>query len=155
MSGQDAELVQAVATEIARAELVKRALIAFTTVLVIAVLVLGVYTLNVVLTAVKEIRATQQIGSPTLKAIADQQDDIEQAATSSTQLLDLILDCFDPESECAKESAADRAAQVGAYNAAVIAAHYCTDQVLPDLYTLQELTTCVGQRLDGREGDQR
>lgn len=121
-------------------------------VIVAVVMTPGFYRLEQI---IGEIRKTQQTGSPTLVAISEQQDDIEKAANSSTQLLDLILDCFDPESECAKEGAADRAAQVGAYNAAVIAAHYCTDQILGPTYTLEELTTCVGARLDGHEGNHR
>lgn len=155
MSEHDAELVQAVATKVARAELMKRGLITITTVLVIAVLVLGYRTLTTVQTAVREIRATQESGSPVLRAIIAQQEDIQATATITAQLAALLFGCFDPSSECAKESAAREAEQRGAYNAAVIAAQYCTDQILPRVYTLEELTNCVGQRLDGHEGDQR
>src|SRR5688500_3117755 len=107
MSEHDAELVQAVATEVARAEFWKRVGIAITVGLVSVILALGVYTLNVVRTAVKEIRATQKSGSPALKAISAQQDDIEA-------INDLILGCLDPNSECGRRAAADEAAQAGA-----------------------------------------
>lgn len=153
MSDQDAQLVQAVATKVARAELVKRALIVVITVLVTIVLVLGYRTLTIVQTAVKEIRATQEVGSPALRAIADQQDDIEAAANAAVSTNELLLGCFDPTSECAKESAAREAAQQGAYIAAVVAAQYCTDQVLPPTYTPDELTICVTHQIEG--GDPR
>lgn len=152
MSEHDAQLVQAVAVKVARAELMKRVLITLTSVLVGAVLVIVVYILNTVQTAVEEIRATQEVGSPALTAIANQQDDIEAAAKAAVATNNFILDCTRPEGECAKESAAREAAQRGAYNAAVIAAHYCTDQILPPVYTLAELTECVVARLDGHEG---
>lgn len=136
------------ATRVARAELWKRILI-----VVIAVIVTALLVLNVLLLGA--IRDTQQTGSPTLRAIAAQQDDIEDAAHAATSLNTLVLDCFDPASECAKETAAREAAQAGAYNAAVIAAQYCADRVLPENYTLADITRCVGQRLDGLEGRHR
>ena len=151
MSETDVTQAATVAVKVARAELVKRFLIVAITVLVIIVLVIGYRTLTTVQTAVAEIRATQQSGSPALKAIAAQQDEIEEAANASTSLNKLILGCINPESKCAKETAAREAAQAGAYNAAVISAHYCTDRLLPADYTLHELTACVGRILDGTE----
>jgi hypothetical protein len=140
------------AHKVARAELMKRVLIVVTTALVIAVLVLVYLTLDATKTAVGEIRATQTEGSPVLKAIADQQDDIEAAVKASTALNEAVLPCFDPTSECAKEGAAQEAARAGAYNAAVIAAQFCVDQVLDQNYTLEQLTRCVGNRIHPTEG---
>lgn len=136
--------------KVARAERVKRALIILTVVLVALVLWRQQATLQAV-------RDTQQEGSPFLKAISDQQDDIEHAANAaqegaqaSAQLLALVLDCFDPNSKCAKDSDAQRAEQIGALQSAVVAARYCADQVLPADYTLAEITVCVTDIQDGK-----
>lgn len=129
--------------KVARAELLKRVLIIITAIFVAIILVLVLVTLDA-------IRSTQQQGSPTLRAIKEQQDDIETAATSASSLNQLILGCFDPESECAKETAAQEAERAGAYNAAVIAAQFCVDRKLPADYTLHELTACVGAILEAK-----
>lgn len=141
--------------KVARAELAKRVLIVVIFVLVTINQITMVALLSKGTEILSEIRSTQKVGSPTLKAISAQQDDIEEAATSSTKLLDLILDCFDPNSQCARDAAARQAEQQGAYIASVVASQYCVDQVLPDAYTIEQLTVCVGRRLDGNEGDHR
>lgn len=132
------------ARRVARAELMKRVLIVVTAVLVAIVLLQQARLLGA-------IRDTQQTGSPTLRAISEQQDDIEAAARASVATNELLLGCFDPESECAKRNAAQAAEQAGAYNAAVIAAQFCVDQRLPEDYTLHELTVCVGELIEKRK----
>lgn len=132
-----------VATQVARAELVKR-------VLIVVISIIVTITLILMLMALDAIRSTQQKGSPTLLAIQQQQDDIEEAANAAVSTNELLLGCFDPDSECAKETAAREAERAGAYNAAVIATRFCADRRLPADYTLHELTVCVGKILDGK-----
>lgn len=97
--------------------------------------------------AVYEIRKTQEIGSPFLKALAEQATRIEEAVEASTELNEAILPCFDPDSQCAREAAAAEAARAGATLSSIIVTAYCQDQVLGETYTLSELTTCVGRRI--------
>lgn len=139
-----AEEDRVVANKVARAELMKRILIVVTAFIVTLTLIGVVVVLNAV-------RDTQQEGSPTLKAITEQQDDIETAANASTELLELILECLEPTSECAKETAAKDAEQQGEYIAAVIAAAYCVHQKLPEPYDIEELTACVGRLLESKK----
>jgi hypothetical protein len=80
---------------------------------------------------------------------ADTTTKIRDTQKSSRSLLNLINDCIKPEGKCRKESEARDAAQIGAFNAAVIATRYCADG-LPRGYTLHELTVCVGEVLDGK-----
>lgn len=143
----------AVAQQVARAELMKRVLIVITTILVTAVLFLILVVLSAVRDTLTAVRSTQETGSPVLKAIQDQQDDIEDAAESAVSTNELLLGCFDPKSQCAKQTAVREAERAGAYNAAVIATQFCADQVLPDVYTHRQLTLCVGKILEG-EGHQ-
>jgi hypothetical protein len=74
--------------------------------------------------------------------------DIRDAQKSNQALLEYNKDCDQPSGECFKEREARDAAQVGAFNAAVIAAAWCIKQDPP---TRRALTACVGKILDGRD----
>lgn len=94
-----------------------------------------------------------QVLSSVQKLAGDTDDtvtEIRQTQKGSRSLLEFLKDCTEPEGRCFQEAQARAAEQAGALNAAVIAAQYCSDQVLGDAYTLRELTACVGQILDGK-----
>lgn len=115
-----------VAAKVARAELVKRVLIVVTAFMVGTVL-LGMFVL------LDEVRSTQQTGSPTLKAIAAQQDDIEVAAKAGADVNATLADCLTPGGECYERSA-ERQALI--YYVLV-----CQDA--PGQQTLKQLQVCA------------
>jgi hypothetical protein len=128
-------------------------------IIVAVVMTPGFYRLE---TIVKEIRGTQQSGSPTLKAIGrtldaieSQQDEIKAAADASVATQHFILDCTDPKGECAKRSAAQVAAQAGEDLAASVASIYCHFQEMPQDYTYEQLLSCVENQLDAHRGGGR
>lgn len=74
--------------------------------------------------------------------------DIRETQKSNEAILEYNKDCTQPTGECYQATEARDAAQVGAFNAAVIAAAWCISQ---DPESRRELTVCVGKILDGKE----
>lgn len=74
--------------------------------------------------------------------------EIRATQKSNEAILQYNKDCTQPEGKCFKASEARDAAQVGAFNAAVIAAAWCATQH-PE--SRHELTVCVGKILDGKK----
>lgn len=127
------------ATRVARAELMKRVLIVVTTVMVAAALVLSLVILF-------QVRATQQAGSPAVKAARDA---AEAARATNKQ----ILDCLDPkgdEDSCYQRSQDQTADAVGQIGAGNILAVVCALQVpngTPLDAALEQVTNCVSAKL--------
>jgi hypothetical protein len=74
--------------------------------------------------------------------------DIRATQKSNETILEYNKDCTQPEGKCYKAAEARDAAQVGAFNAAVIAAAWCATQH-PE--SRHELAVCVGKVLDGKK----
>lgn len=110
-----------------RAERIKRALIIATAVGVAAALVLIVFL-------IASVRATQQDGSPAVKAARD----AAQAAESTNRQ---ILDCLNPDGECYKQSQRARAGQAASINEITQYAAACADR--PGSQALEEIRACV------------
>ncbi len=123
------------ATKVARAELVKRILIILTFAMVTIALVL-------LLVIVGQIRATQQTGSPILRAVLGQQEDIKRAADAAQSTNDQILDCLDPAGQCYKDSQKRSGQTVASINEITYYAAVCADR--PGSQTLDEIRLCVG-----------
>lgn len=119
---------------ITRAERAKRALITVTAVMVFAILVL-------LLLLISQIRATQQEGSPVLKAIQSQQVDIKRAADSAQSTNEQVLDCLDPAGECFKRSQENTGNVVASINEITQYAAVCADR--PGAQSLVEIRACV------------
>lgn len=124
----------ALATKVARAELVKRILIIATFAMVTVVLVL-------LLVVVSQIRATQQTGSPILKAVVGQNADIKRAANAAQDTNEQILDCLDPAGQCYKDSQARSGDAVSSINELSQYAAVCADR--PGSQTLEEIRRCI------------
>lgn len=124
-----------VAHRIARAELMKRALILSTAVLVTVVLI-------VLLWVVALIRSTQQTGSPVLQAIGRQQDDIGRAADAAVSTNDQILDCLTPGGKCYEQSRTNSKTTVASINEVTAYAAVCADR--PGTQTLADIRLCIG-----------
>lgn len=127
-------MTDVVAAKVARAELMKRVLIVVTALMVTALLVL-------LLTLISQVRATQQSGSPVLKAIIGQQDDIKAAAKASTETNDQILDCLSPQGACYAESQKRSAGFIASVNEITAYAAVCADR--PGSQSLEEIRLCV------------
>lgn len=128
----------ALATKVARAELVKRILIIATFAMVTVVLVL-------LLVVVSQIRATQQTGSPILKAVVGQNADIKRAANAAQDTNEQILDCLDPAGQCYKDSQKRSSQSIASINEITYYAAVCADR--PGSQTLDEIRLCVGDLL--------
>lgn len=74
--------------------------------------------------------------------------EIRATQQSNETILKYNKDCTQPQGECFRAAEARDAEQVGAFNAAVIAAAWCIKQDPP---TRRALTICVGKILDGKE----
>lgn len=125
---------QQVANKVARAELWKRILIVAITVLVTVVLV-------VLLWVVGLIRATQQTGSPTLRAIAAQQDDIERGTDAAIDTNDQILDCLTPGGTCYEQARRNSRDTVTSINEVTAYAAVCADR--PGAQSLSDIRLCI------------
>jgi predicted PurR-regulated permease PerM len=133
------------AAKVARAELVKRVLITVTTLLVGVILIVVTVLVGRVSDVVTAIRETQQEGSPVLKAISAQQDDIKRAADSAQETNEQVLDCLEPEGVCYQESQKRTADLVTNFNRVVIYAAACASG--PRKLTVEEIQSCVIDRL--------
>lgn len=123
-----------VAHRVARAELVKRALILATALLVIVVLI-------VLLWVVALIRSTQQNGSPVLQAIGRQQDGIGRAADAAVSTNDQILDCLTPGGKCYEQSRTNSKTTVASINEVTAYAAVCADR--PGTQGLSAIRLCI------------
>jgi hypothetical protein len=135
----------ALATAVARAELMKRVLIVITAIMVATALVLILVTLFRVGDVIDEIRATQQSGSPAVKAATDAAESAQEAAESSKATNDQILDCLQPTGVCYQDSQQRTAALVTNFNRVVIYAAACASG--PVKLTVEEIQACVIGRL--------
>lgn len=124
----------ALASRVARAELMKRILIVATFGMVTVVLVL-------ILVIISQIRATQQTGSPILKAVLGQQADIKRAADNAQDTNDQILDCLDPDGQCYKESQERTGQSVASINEVTYYAAVCADR--PGSQSLRDIRRCI------------
>lgn len=122
------------ATKVARAELMKRVLIVVTAGMVAIVLVL-------LLVLISQIRATQQTGSPILRAVLGQQGDIKRAADAAQETNDRILDCLDPDGGCYKDSQQRSTDTVASINRIAEYAAVCADR--PGSQSLQAIRLCI------------
>ena len=122
------------ATKMARAELMKRALI-------IATFAIAAASLVILLVIVSQIRATQQTGSPILKAVIGQQEDIKRAADNAQETNEQILDCLDPAGQCYKDSRASTDETVASINEISQYAAVCADR--PGSQSLEEIRRCI------------
>lgn len=89
------------------------------------------------------VRDTQTEGSPLLKAIADQQDQIQQAADAAVATNTQLADCLTPGGVCFRDQRQRQAAflqLVGAYSACAIG--YVD---LPDTQRIEATNTCVAK----------
>lgn len=125
---------QGVRTQVARAELVKRVLIVATVILVSVVLM-------ILLWVVALIRSTQQTGSPTLRAIAAQQDDIERGTDAATATNDQILDCLTPGGTCYEQVRTNSANTITSINEVTAYAAVCADR--PGAQSLADIRLCI------------
>jgi hypothetical protein len=71
------------------------------------------------------IKHTQEVGSPVLRAIAEQQDDIARAADNAEASNNRILDCTTPTGTCSRRSAARLATTIGSLNAVTVQSAAC------------------------------
>ena len=131
------------ASRVARAELMKRVLIVVTAVMVTIVLVL-------LLVLIGRIRATQQTGSPVLKAILGQQADIKRAADTSQSTNEKILDCLDPGGQCYRESQQRSAQFIASINEISQYAAVCADK--PGSQSLEEIRRCIAEFITEQPG---
>lgn len=139
-------LDQQAITKTARAELVKRVLIAVTALMVAAAIVImlvAVYRIGDVLTAVRE---TQQSGSPAVKAATRAAESAKTAAEASTETNDQILDCLNPTGECFKESQR-RTADFGRLQVLAVVCATGIDATLPFDRRLALVNECVTEGL--------
>jgi hypothetical protein len=125
---------QALASRVAHAELMKRVLIVVTAIMVAIVLVL-------LLILISQIRATQQEGSPVLRAIQAQQGDIKRAADSASSTNEQVLDCLRPEGVCFKRSQQQTGDVVASINEISQYAAACADR--PGSQSLDEIRRCI------------
>lgn len=123
-----------VAHRVARAELVKRALILTTTVLVAVLLVTQWRTVAL-------IRSTQQTGSPVLQAIGKQNDDIQRGTEASVSTNEQILDCLTPGGECFERSRTNSSNTVASINEVTAYAAVCADR--PGVQSLAAIRLCI------------
>lgn len=70
---------------------------------------------------------------------------MQETQRTNQTLLDYLTDCTDPDGECYKQGAAQRAEQVGLTNANTIAAAWCATR---NPQTFAELRDCVVSVLD-------
>lgn len=122
------------AAKVARAELVKRILIVVTAIMVATVLVL-------LLVLIGKIRATQQTGSPVLRAISAQQTDIKRGADAAQATNERILDCLEPAGECYQRSQQQTGDAVASINEISQYAAVCADR--PGSQSLDEIRRCI------------
>lgn len=134
---------EVLATKVARAELMKRVLIVVTAVMVTVLLISQAVLIS-------QIRATQQTGSPVLKAILGQQDDIKVAAKAATSTNEQILDCLDPGGKCFEESQRRSADVLAQVQLIIVLAAACAADVTGDQSVEQRqdsITACIAKRL--------
>lgn len=112
---------------------------------IMAVVLLLAWVLFSIYGLADAIRETQQTGSPILKAIADQQDDIEAGTDASVATNKQVLDCTQPTGECYRESQKRSADVVGSINEISLYAAACADQ--SGVQTVEEIQSCVIARL--------
>jgi hypothetical protein len=79
--------------------------------------------------------------------IQDTGESSQETGRSSQELLEALEDCTEPGGECYRETEARDAAQVGAFNAVVIATNWCAE-LEPETY--RELSRCVAKILEGK-----
>lgn len=123
-------------TKVARAELLKRVLIVVTTLLVLLCLVL-------LLMLIGQVRATQQNGSPAVKAARD-------AAQAAEATNDQILDCLQPSGECFKESQRRNAEVLGSVQRIIFLSAACSADLDPNASVdarVRIISDCVTERL--------
>lgn len=96
------------------------------------------------------IRETQQTGSPILKAIAAQQDDIEAGTNAAVSANKQVLDCTQPTGDCYRQSQKRSADVVGSINEISLYAAACADQ--SGVQTVEEIQSCVIGRLAKSHG---
>lgn len=125
-----------------RAERVKRVLITGTAFTTAAILVL-------LLVLISQVRATQQTGSPVLRAIQGQQTDIKRAADAASETNDQILDCLDPEGECYQRSQENTGGVVASINEITQYAAVCADR--PGTQSLVDIRRCVADLIAAAE----
>jgi hypothetical protein len=143
----------AVAHKVARAELWKRILIVFTAFMVLVLLLALLWIAGL-------IRSTQQNGSPTLKALAAQNDQLaaqneklQRTADAAKATNEQIKDCLTPQGACFKASR-DRSAQTVADIGQLSAfAAVCADR--PGTQSLAELQACIQDFLTAAEAKAR
>lgn len=87
-----------------RVDRAKVAMIAVTMVTAIMTLVLVVTLLSKGNATIQAVRDTQTEGSPFLRAIAGQQDELQHSADNSQAILDQLNDCLQPTGSCYKKS---------------------------------------------------
>lgn len=112
---------------------------------ILASVVLGVVAVAFLIYLVALVRETQTEGSPLLRAIAEQQDDIERATDAAVAGQRQLADCIDPEGECFKTSQARTTASIASINQISIFAAACADE--DGSQTVAEIQQCVIQRL--------
>jgi hypothetical protein len=74
--------------------------------------------------------------------------EIRATQQSNEAILQYNKDCTQPQGECYKAREARDAAQLGSFNATVLAAAWCIRQDPP---TRHDLALCVAKILDGKE----
>jgi hypothetical protein len=134
MSQDENHIDQVVVRQVARAERMKR-------VLIVAIAFLVTIALVLIVWLIAEVRSTQQTGSPTLRAIAEQQDDIERAANASSSLNDAALDCLTPGGKCYRESRRRSAETIASVAEITYYAAVCADR--PGSQSLRAIRICV------------
>lgn len=124
-----AEAEQSAVTKVHRAELVKRILIVVTALMVALTLLLLVVLIG-------QIRATQQSGSPVLKAIQRQND--------------TITDCTQPTGACYEDGQDRTTAVLSSAQQIIVLAAACAVDVTPAQSVdarIADITACITKRL--------
>lgn len=94
---------------------------------------------------IQAVRDTQTEGSPILKAISSQADELQHSADNSQAILDQLQDCLQPEGDCAKRSKRQTSNVVSLILVGVSCSQGYTD--LSDAQRIEATQECVAHWL--------